>query len=451
MHPAEVMNTQPMDAQTAGFYRTSCANVHSRIDGLFKILLPLQWAAVVAIAYFYTPLTWQAGASSSHIHLWAAVILGGAGALFPLFIMNKMGGTSFSRCVTAAAQLCFSVLLIHLCGGRIESHFHIFGSLAFVAAFRDWKALLAATVVAAVDHIARGIWMPSSLFGVQVVPYMRILEHVLYVVFEDVVLFTTMYIGLQETRRSAKIQSQAELLTEHLEVERSGQEDKIREALDSFLGKQVAAALDGIRDITTSIQGTADNSSELAIHSASNGNLSTAGNDKMQALMNQVQEVADGVGETRVMLEALQQSTSEIAAVTKTIESVAFQTNLLALNAAVEAARAGEHGKGFAVVADEVRALAGRTNSAANEIAKITEHIQTGSANALEAIETATQRALISLDHANVASESLESIASSSQEMVGLVEGVASATATQVQKSNALASDIENLRSINID
>lgn len=445
------MTTAPLpeiNSKTAEFYLSSCTSVHAKIDSLFKKLLLLQWVAIVAIAALYTPKTWQAADASTHVHVYAALVLGGAGALFPLFIMKRMPGTTFSRCVTSAAQMCFSVLLIHLCGGRIEAHFHIFGSLAFIAAFRDWKALVVATAVAAVDHIVRGIWLPASIFGVTVVPYLRILEHILYVVFEDIVLFTTMYLSLQETRRLAHIQTDAAELAESLENERASVEGKIHAAMDQFLGDQVAAALSSIREITSSIQGTADNSSQLATHSESNGHLSSAGNEKMQTLMQQVREVADCVGNTRTSIVNLEKSSADISSVTKTIESVAFQTNLLALNASVEAARAGEHGRGFAVVAEEVRSLATRTAAAANEISKITGTIRTGSMDALTAIEDATERALSSLDFANVASESLSMIAESSLQMVSLVESVAAASSMQFEKSHALSKDIENIRKL---
>jgi methyl-accepting chemotaxis protein len=292
--------------------------------------------------------------------------------------------------------------------------------------------------------------MPASIFGVTSVPYLRIVEHVLYVVFEDIVLFTAMFISLQETRRLAQIQTEAQELAENLAAERAGVESKVQSALEQFLGEQIEAALGSIREINESIRGTADNSIQLASHSESNGNLSKAGSEKMRDLMHQVQEVASGVANTRELIEALEKSSTEISSVTKTIETVAFQTNLLALNAAVEAARAGEHGKGFAVVADEVRSLATRTAAAAVEINTMTATIQRGSVDALSAVEEAAQRALASLEHASMANESLSSIAESSQFMVGLVGCLANANSTQFDKSHALTQKIESLRNFKV-
>ena len=80
-------------------------------------------------------------------------------------------------------------LLIHLSGGRIETHFHIFGSLAFLAFYRDASVLGTATMVVVGDHLLRGTMLPTSLYGTSAISYWRIMEHTLWVVFEDAFLF----------------------------------------------------------------------------------------------------------------------------------------------------------------------------------------------------------------------------------------------------------------------
>ena len=83
--------------------------------------------------------------------------------------------------------MLMGALLIHLTGGRIETHFHVFGSLAFLAFYRDWRVLVPATIVVALDHMLRGIFWPQSVYGVLVASQWRWVEHAAWVLFEDVV------------------------------------------------------------------------------------------------------------------------------------------------------------------------------------------------------------------------------------------------------------------------
>ena len=96
-----------------------------------------------------------------------------------------------------------SALLIHLTGGRIETHFHVFGSLAFLAFYRDWRVLVPATVVVALDHMLRGLFWPQSVYGVLVASEWRWVEHAAWVVFEDVVLVMSCVRGTRELREIA--------------------------------------------------------------------------------------------------------------------------------------------------------------------------------------------------------------------------------------------------------
>ena len=84
--------------------------------------------------------------------------------------------------------MLMGALLIHLTGGRIETHFHVFGSLAFLAFYRDWRVLVPATIVVALDHLLRGIFWPQSVYGVLVASQWRWLEHAAWVIFEDIFL-----------------------------------------------------------------------------------------------------------------------------------------------------------------------------------------------------------------------------------------------------------------------
>jgi signal transduction histidine kinase len=103
--------------------------------------------------------------------------------------------------VIATSQALFSSLLIHLSGGRIETHFHVFVSLAFLAAYRDPRVLVPATLVVALDHFVRGVWWPESVFGVATASSWRWIEHAAWVLFEDFVLLFAMAQSWAEMRK----------------------------------------------------------------------------------------------------------------------------------------------------------------------------------------------------------------------------------------------------------
>ena len=97
--------------------------------------------------------------------------------------------------------------MIHISGGRIETHFHVFGSLAFLAAYRDWKVLIPATIVVAVDHLVSGVFWPETVFGIAAVSPWRWLEHAGWVIFEDLFLIIIIRQSVGEVMRSLAVQT----------------------------------------------------------------------------------------------------------------------------------------------------------------------------------------------------------------------------------------------------
>ncbi len=177
--------------------------IHKRTDRLFAGLMVLQWIGGILFALWISPLAWSGTTSSTHIHVWAAVILGGLISLFPALLGLFRPGLPSTRYTIAAAQMLMGALLIHLTGGRIETHFHVFGSLAFLAFYRDWRVLVPATVVVALDHILRGYFWPQSVYGVLVASQWRWLEHAAWVIFEDVFLVVACLRSMVELRETA--------------------------------------------------------------------------------------------------------------------------------------------------------------------------------------------------------------------------------------------------------
>jgi two-component system, sensor histidine kinase and response regulator len=177
--------------------------IHRRTDRLFAGLMGFQWLMGIAFALWVSPLAWDGPVSRTHLHVWAAIVLGGIISLFPALLGLLRPGLPSTRYVIAVAQMLMGALLIHLTGGRIETHFHVFGSLAFLAFYRDWRVLIPATVVVALDHLLRGIFWPQSVYGVVVASQWRWLEHAAWVLFEDVVLFVACRRSIAEMRQTA--------------------------------------------------------------------------------------------------------------------------------------------------------------------------------------------------------------------------------------------------------
>ncbi|HSU69290.1 MAG TPA: ATP-binding protein, partial [Tepidisphaeraceae bacterium] len=178
--------------------------VYRRTDRVFAILMAAQWVFGIIAAIFISPRTWVGSQSNIHPHVWAAIFLGGAISFFPIFLALKCPGRASTRYVIAVAQMLWSALLIHLTGGRIETHFHVFGSLAFLAFYRDWRVLIPATVVVALDHLLRGLFFPQSVYGVIDGVTWRWLEHAAWVIFEDVFLIASCRRGDAEMREIAQ-------------------------------------------------------------------------------------------------------------------------------------------------------------------------------------------------------------------------------------------------------
>ncbi|MCF6205128.1 MAG: methyl-accepting chemotaxis protein [Methylococcaceae bacterium] len=194
-----------------------------------------------------------------------------------------------------------------------------------------------------------------------------------------------------------------------------------------------------VQKISLSISNTAN--------AAANANDETASGDQLVTQTSQaVQGLADEILSSSSIINGVETESKTIGSVLDVIKSIAEQTNLLALNAAIEAARAGEQGRGFAVVADEVRTLAGRTQTATEEINQMIINLQNGSNQAVVAMNKSCERAQLAVDQANQAGESIKTIAVSVDKINEMNEQIVSTTKEQ----NSVSDEInQNILSIN--
>ncbi len=207
--------------------------------------------------------------------------------------------------------------------------------------------------------------------------------------------------------------------------------------------EQVATA---INEMTTSVADVAQNT-EGAAHAAEHaGKSSSAGLAKMQETRATVEALAEEVERSAQKVSALAQHSQQIGGVVEVIRNIADQTNLLALNAAIEAARAGEQGRGFAVVADEVRTLASRTQNSTEEIRRIIQELQLATTAAVEQMKTGQQRAQACIISADEASTSLDAINDGVEQIVGMNTQIASAAVQQHAVSEDINRNVTGIR-----
>ena len=215
-------------------FQSHCRQVWQRTDRLFAGLMALQWLAGIGVALWITPRTWIGATSSIHLHVLAAIFLGGTIAALPILLVFLRPGEAITRHVIAVAQMLESALLIDLTGGRVETHFQIFGSLAFLAFYRDWRVLVTASIVVVLDHFLRGTYWPQSIFGTVTPDSFRWIEHAGWVLFEDVFLFIMCHQSILEMRAIAGRQAELELTNDRIELavkERTHQLDQTNHEL----------------------------------------------------------------------------------------------------------------------------------------------------------------------------------------------------------------------------
>jgi|ERR1051326_1130491 signal transduction histidine kinase len=212
-------------------YRDRLARNTSRI---FAVLMLLQWAGAILTAAIVSPRTWSGTSSSVHVHLWAAIFLGGIITVLPVILALIYPTRVVTRHIIAAAQMLMSALLIDITGGRVETHFHVFGSLAILAFYRDWRVLLTASAIVYIDHVLRGLYWPQSVYGVLYASPWRAVEHAWWVGFE--VVFLTIAIRHSIKEMYAIAEHQVELHSSNSRIEA---EVKERTAELSTINKQM--------------------------------------------------------------------------------------------------------------------------------------------------------------------------------------------------------------------
>ncbi|RMP75850.1 Methyl-accepting chemotaxis protein [Pseudomonas syringae pv. actinidiae] len=224
---------------------------------------------------------------------------------------------------------------------------------------------------------------------------------------------------------------------------------------DSYRGlnqqnAEIDQAATAINEMTSAVEEVARNAVSTSDASTQSSTSALAGQTRVIETVQSIQTLTDNVQATSTLVQNLANQSQDIGKVLDVIRSIAEQTNLLALNAAIEAARAGESGRGFAVVADEVRALAHRTQQSTLEIDSMVNAMRSGSAQALDSMNTSRDRADSTLALAKGAGESLSEITSSINQISERNLVIASAAEEQAQVSREVDRNIVNIRDLSM-
>lgn len=412
-----------------------------------------------------------------------ALVIGLPATLVPTALYFMMPGSTLTRLANAMAFMIATALHIHQSHGMIEMHFGVFVLLAFLLYYYDWKPIVAGAATIAVHHLAFNL-LQAGGYGVYVLPQANlgvIIIHAVYVIFESAILIVLANSFYKEALQATELDN----ISKHLKVQ-AGQVDlsyradnaqsAIARDINDFMqtlhatvtstreaSRALAEAMSGmtthsreadtsaqqqlhetdqvaaaINQMTSTVQDVARHAEIAAATSAEADSEVKAGTHTLNQTREQIINLANEVEQASGVIQQLANDSQSINMVLDVIKSIAEQTNLLALNAAIEAARAGEQGRGFAVVADEVRTLASRTQESTAEIQSMIEKLQIGTKNAVRAMEEGRNKAHIGVQHANKASDALLAISS----MVDKIRDMNLQIANAAEEQNAVMGEI---------
>ncbi|MCD5991131.1 MULTISPECIES: methyl-accepting chemotaxis protein [Pseudomonas] len=213
---------------------------------------------------------------------------------------------------------------------------------------------------------------------------------------------------------------------------------------------EIEQAATAVNEMTAAVEEVASNAVNTSTASQQSSTSAMQGRQRVQETVTAIQQMTTDVEVTSEQIRSLADQTQDIGKVLDVIRAIAEQTNLLALNAAIEAARAGEAGRGFAVVADEVRALAHRTQQSTQEIEVMVSGIQQGSSKAVASMQNSSSRAQSTLEVARSAGDALEEITRSVGEISDRNLVIASAAEEQAQVSREVDRNLVNIRDLSL-
>lgn len=423
---------------------------------------------------------------ASHNGTWQLAILGG-GVLSAVnwFAIEVIRHPRITPCIIGVVYMLFVSLHVHQLKGMIEAHFGYFVFLAALFTYLDWRPLLWAAVTAAVLHIAvhllQTAGFPVYLFPDDAHSWGIVAMHAFYVVIETAVLVVLVRLAsrlLVVAQELVKVTEAMIGTGQHIDLSIRSQArrnailshfncllDHIASALKSALSAQSEAdknlevISDGSQQLVVIARETRQGAESIRVAMENMHHTFVAMAEQIQWAARLVEESAqaqeegrvavrlarDGIadlssilGDTADTIHVLARDCEAVNGMLAEIQGIAEQTNLLALNAAIEAARAGEQGRGFAVVADEVRALAQRTRLSTESIKEIVSRLLLGSSQSVSAMNDSRERVEENVAKSAEVEKIFDRIAAAISEINRLSGDIAAATDEQTRTSEAI-------------
>jgi methyl-accepting chemotaxis protein len=230
-------------------------------------------------------------------------------------------------------------------------------------------------------------------------------------------------------------------------VQLSATSEQMSKGAESLTARTAQTAT-AVEEMNATVGEVAQNSGKAAAMAQETVQTAKGGREVVTSTVAGMQQISDAVTQSAAIIAALGKSSDQIGEIVRVIEDIADQTNLLALNAAIEAARAGEQGRGFAVVADEVRKLAERTTKATKEIGDMIRHIQQDTKGAVASMEEGTQKVTSGVALVNRTGEALARIAEMVTGTADMIRQIAVAAEEQSVATQQIAGDLETVAKV---
>lgn len=426
-----------------------------------------------------------------------ALIIGVPIASYPLFLLKTSPNSELTQHAVASSLMLFAALHIQLMHGLVEIHFGIFVLLSFLSFYRNWRLYVTSVVIIAVHHIGF-YFLQSQGVGVFILQdtgllFSLILVHAVYAIVQASVLASMAKSNESDATASALLtQNVSQLMQDQNNIDLSvrvenksrsdavhaynnildlfnnlindmrhvGMQidenakrnhnlaDRLEQAKQDSIGEVESVARDS-RQMSESTEHMSEQANQSKAESSEARNNAKLADTAVSEAKMKVSALSEKLKNTNENIETLVANCNEISNVLETIKSIADQTNLLALNAAIEAARAGEQGRGFAVVADEVRQLAFRTKSSTEEVNDIITSLLSSSKVSSESMSDCLGLSDLTIDQTNLASESVTEIDKNIQSVFIQIDSLVSSCDQQLGHARSIAQSANKLSEIN--